>query len=354
MKSVFRERWLGWNGSLEKTRVKFITSIISFFVVMGLLSPFFISSIKLQSQRNAIETVVSQANLNDRDPISVALLERGEVTTSLGVFKSTQLRSMGDELFDRNGKIIDGTVISDVLLAPNFPTWAPMFMVERPSAPVMVFFILLVSTFLAIWLNLFLPYACICSLAGAIVIPSVQQGYFSVAFVTAGITALVLSFALLIQLLIVLREIGERIEMKDISGTASAIINRGKSYQSAIAGNLGKDVRRIEGLRDTWSQNPQQLARQLWLDTLRSVLTQSEVEVFAMPLGIGQSQISIASSPEVMQVRRNADMARRKQAAAMMEALRPSWELGVRQTMLDKAGRRLDQKATQGFGRENK
>ena len=151
-----------------------------------------------------------------------------------------------------------------------------------------------------------------------------------------------------------LREIGERIEMKDISGTASAIINRGKSYQSAIAGNLGKDVRRIEGLRDTWSQNPQQLARQLWLDTLRSVLTQSEVEVFAMPLGIGQSQISIASSPEVMQVRRNADMARRKQAAAMMEALRPSWELGVRQTMLDKAGRRLDQKATQGFGRENK
>ena len=118
MKSVFRERWLGWNHSLEKTRVKFITSIISFFVVMGLLSPFFISSIKLQSQRNAIETVVSQANLNDRDPISVALLERGEVTTSLGVFKSTQLRSMGDELFDRNGKIIDGTVISDVLLAP--------------------------------------------------------------------------------------------------------------------------------------------------------------------------------------------------------------------------------------------
>ena len=204
MKSVFRERWLGWNHSLEKTRAKVIASIISFFVVMGLLSPFFISSIRLQSQRNAIETVVSQANLNDRDPISVALLERGEVTTSLGVFKSTQLRSMGDELFDRNGKIIDGTVISDVLLAPNFPTWAPMFMVERPSAPVMVFFILLISTFLAIWLNLFLPYACICLLAGAIVIPSVHQGYFSVAFVTAGITALVLSFALLIQLLIVL------------------------------------------------------------------------------------------------------------------------------------------------------
>ena len=151
-----------------------------------------------------------------------------------------------------------------------------------------------------------------------------------------------------------LREIGQRLEMKDIGGFASSIVNRAKSYQSAIAANLSKDVRRIEGLQDTWDQNPQQLARQLWLDALRSVLTQTEVEVFSMPPGVGQSQISIASSPEVMQLRRNADMARRKKGAAIMEALRPSWQIGVKQTTLDKAGRRLDEKATQGFGRENK
>ena len=55
-----------------------------------------------------------------------------------------------------------------------------------------------------------------------------------------------------------------------------------------------------------------------------------------------------------MQLRRNADMARRKKGAAILEALRPSWQIGVKQTTLDKAGRRLDEKATQGFGRENK
>jgi len=151
-----------------------------------------------------------------------------------------------------------------------------------------------------------------------------------------------------------LREIGLRLEMKDIGGTASSIVNRAKSYQSAIAANLGKEVRRIEGLRDTWEQNPQQLARQLWLDSLRIVLTQKEVEVFSMPPGVGQNQISIVSSPEVMQIRRNADVERRKRAAAAIEALRPSWSLGVRQTVLDKAGRRLDEKGAQGFGRENK
>jgi hypothetical protein len=55
-----------------------------------------------------------------------------------------------------------------------------------------------------------------------------------------------------------------------------------------------------------------------------------------------------------MQLRRNADVAKRKRAAAAIEALRPTWSLGVRQTVLDKAGRRLDDKGAQGFGRENK
>lgn len=171
---------------------------------MGLMTPFFIASLKLQSQRDAIETVVRQGNLNDRDPISVALLERGEVRTPQAVFQSSQLRSMGGDLFDRQGKIIDVTLVSDVLLATSFPTWSPIFLVEHPSAPVIVFVVFLSSAFLALGLNMFLPYLCVMLFTGAIVIPAVGQGYFSVAFVTSGITALVLSFCLLIQLLIVL------------------------------------------------------------------------------------------------------------------------------------------------------
>jgi hypothetical protein len=32
----------------------------------------------------------------------------------------------------------------------------------------------------------------------------------------------------------------------------------------------------------------------------------------------------------------------------------PAWNLGVRQIMIDQAGRRLDAKGEKGFGRENK
>ena len=54
------------------------------------MAPFFVASYRLHLQRQAIETVVAAANLVDRDPISVALIERGEVTTPTEKFASTR------------------------------------------------------------------------------------------------------------------------------------------------------------------------------------------------------------------------------------------------------------------------
>ena len=203
MTNFFRERWSTWSHSLETTRVKVVVSVICIFVITGLLSPFFIASLKLQSQRNSIESVLRQANFKDRDPISVGLVEKGEVATPLQLFKSSQLRAMGAELFDRQGALIDATLVTELLLAQHFPAWSPIFLVERPSASVIAAVLLVISAILALCLNTFLPYVCISALAGVIVVPAVSQGYFSVAFVTAGIAALLLSFGLLIQLLIV-------------------------------------------------------------------------------------------------------------------------------------------------------
>ncbi len=204
MKQSFRERWWRWNNHFQQTRVKVISTVISTLVILGCMAPFFVASARLQSQRDAIELVVQQANLADREPISVALLEQGEVTTALGKFQSSRLRSMGNDLFDRQGKVLDSALISDVLLAPYFPTWSPIFLVERSTSPLAVTAILLATTFLALWMNFFIPYLCIMIACVGIVVPAVSRGYFSLAFVTTGITVLLLSFSLLIQLLIAL------------------------------------------------------------------------------------------------------------------------------------------------------
>ena len=151
-----------------------------------------------------------------------------------------------------------------------------------------------------------------------------------------------------------LREVGARLEAKDIAGQASLLVNRAKAYQGAVAAELGKDLQRIEGLRETFSQNPRQLARQLWLETVRSVLANGQAEVFSLPPGMELSQLSIASSPDVMQTRRNAEVERKKRLREMAESLMPSWNPSVRQVTVDQAGRRLDAQADKGFGRENK
>ena len=151
-----------------------------------------------------------------------------------------------------------------------------------------------------------------------------------------------------------LRDIGQRLESKDMAGVASNIVNRARSYQTAVSASLGADLRRLESLRESFRQNPRQLVRQLWLETVRSVLDQREVEVFSLPPGTGLNQIRFGSSPEVMQTRRSADADRRKRARELEEAMLPAWNLGVRQIMIDQAGRRLDAKGEKGFGRENR
>jgi len=76
--------------------------------------------------------------------------------------------------------------------------------------------------------------------------------------------------------------------------------------------------------------------------------------VFTVPPDTGMSQLAFGSSPEVMQIRRNAEVQRRKQMRDIEAAMMPAWNLGVRQIMIDKEGRRLDASGEKGFGRENK
>jgi ABC-type transport system involved in multi-copper enzyme maturation permease subunit len=199
-----RERWWSWNRRFERPRVRIAASILCVVAVLGGMTPFFVASFALQGKRDAIESVVREANLKDRDPVSVALLERGEVATPLGKFDSARLRSMGADLFDRQGKVLDPGLISDVLLAPQYPAWAPAFLVERPTSPLALTALLTGSSLLAISLGVFPAYLVVMAVAAAVIVPAVARGYFSVAFVATGITALLLSFALLVRLLIAL------------------------------------------------------------------------------------------------------------------------------------------------------
>ena len=148
-----------------------------------------------------------------------------------------------------------------------------------------------------------------------------------------------------------LRKIGQRFEQPDIGGEASHIIMQAQAFQSNLVATLSKDTRQLMSLAQSYKDNPKQLVQQLWLDAVRKSMSQNEVEVFSVPNELDHYVIRVKSSPEIMQTRRDADLTRRKMAAAMLGGNLPSFELGSRQIMIDRPGRRLDESGDKGFGR---
>ncbi len=149
-----------------------------------------------------------------------------------------------------------------------------------------------------------------------------------------------------------LGKIGLRFEEADISGDAARIITGAKAYQSVLESTLAKESRRLESLAPSYKENPLQLIQQLWLDAVRQAITQNEVEVFSVPNELGRYAIRVKSSPTMMQTRRDAELARKKLAASMIGANLPSFQLGSRQIMIDRPGRRLEATGDKGFGKE--
>lgn len=150
---------------------------------------------------------------------------------------------------------------------------------------------------------------------------------------------------------LIMDEIGARLDRDDIGGEAAAILTRARSYKSMIESGLGTFARRVDSLSASYRENPRQLIRQLWLEAYQEVLDGPEVEVISAPPGLGSLALRMKSSMDISTARRNSALDRKT-----METLKDidlgRWQLGSRQIVIDKAGRRLSQDAGAGYGRQ--
>ena len=149
-----------------------------------------------------------------------------------------------------------------------------------------------------------------------------------------------------------IREIGLRLQEPDIGGEASRIIIQAKSQQASLVASLATETRRLKSLAASFKENPRQLVQQLWLEAVRQSIRQNQVEVFSVPTQLARYVIRVKSSPEMMQIRRDAELARKKLEASMIGSNLPSFQLGSKQIMIDRPGRRLEQSGDKGFGRQ--
>lgn len=151
----------------------------------------------------------------------------------------------------------------------------------------------------------------------------------------------------------VMKRIGARMEAPDISGDVARIIQQAKAARSSRESALSSDLRRLEGLAPAFRDNPRQLTRQLWLEAVRAVTSGPEVEIIATPFGIGGFDLKFVSSQQVMQRRREIDMARRKAKADEKNLDYQYFEYGSQAINVGRPGGRLNREATGGAGRDN-
>ena len=145
-------------------------------------------------------------------------------------------------------------------------------------------------------------------------------------------------------------ELGKRMEAPDVGGDVAQIIARAKASEAALRAGLERDLRRLESLAPSFRESGAQIVRQLWIDAVREVLEDPLAEIYAGPDALGSVALRLTSSNEIMQARRNAEIARQKLQQATREAgafFAPNSE----QISIDKAGRVLKRDASGAIGK---
>jgi membrane protease subunit HflK len=148
----------------------------------------------------------------------------------------------------------------------------------------------------------------------------------------------------------VLARLGARMEARDIGGEISLTILRAKSAQLSLRSRLESEVKRLDSLAASFRESGASVVQQLWLDAVREVLENPQAEVFAAPSAIGLFSLHMTSSSEIMQARRDSEIARNKAQSAARQA-GSFYSPNSEQIMIGRPGRRLKRDASGGDGR---
>jgi hypothetical protein len=148
----------------------------------------------------------------------------------------------------------------------------------------------------------------------------------------------------------ILSQLGTRMEASDVGGEVSRIIAQAQASQASLRARLERDAKRVESLAASFKESRGQVVKQLWLDAVREALENPQAEMFASPLALGELNLKIKSSNDLMQLRRQAELDRRK-AEEAARAAGTFYAPNSEQIFINRAGRRLKRDATGGVGR---
>ena len=188
----------------ETNRNRFILSVVFIFCGASILTPLCWSAYKYAELRTQIATVISEANIAEKNPIAMQLIERGTVTVNGLEIGGPRIQSVATELFAADGKIEQIVPVSSFIASTAAPRWAPVGIIERPEAIVLSSLTIISLCVLAVWVGMGIQLALIALLTMSIMTLFWWSSQFDFVIGVAGIGSLIFLFLLLMRLTLVL------------------------------------------------------------------------------------------------------------------------------------------------------
>ena len=210
-----------WHDRLEAwqevPKNRWILTLFLSVCAVATFGPLCWSSYKYSELRTRIGSVISEANIAERNQVALQLLERGTVTVDGVEIGGARVQAVADQMFARDGLIRDVDFASSFIASSASPGWAPVNIVEQPLMVVGISIFGLTLALLAVWLGNSIALFALIALTSGLMGIFWSTSQIDLVLASAGIGFLIFSFLLLTRVALIF--LGSPIQIFAVANT---------------------------------------------------------------------------------------------------------------------------------------
>ncbi len=211
---AWHERLANWQ---EVPKNRWILTVLVSVCAVASFGPLCWSSYKYSELRTRIGSVLSEANIEERNQVAVQLLERGTVTVDGVEIGGVRVQAVADQMFARDGLIGDVAFASSFIASSASPGWAPANIIEQPLVVICISILALSLALLAVWLGNSIALFALIAITGGLMGIFWTTSQLDLVLASAGIGFLIFSFLLLTRVALIF--LGSPIQIFAVANT---------------------------------------------------------------------------------------------------------------------------------------
>ncbi len=227
------ERFALWQ---ERFRSRVSLTVLALLLVAAAAGPLWWSSLQHAQLVREIAAVLREANIRERNPPAVNLVDRGMVQLSGREVGSPRVQAVASGMFNEQGTVDEVPAFASFIAATQAPRWAPPQVVEQPTLVGGIAIGVAALVVAAIWLGLSPALIGITVVIGPVVAGCFAFGHMQLFVAFAGIG--ILLFLVLVATQLALRVLSPTGAMTGVAHTLLLEATRQRISAACIGGLL--------------------------------------------------------------------------------------------------------------------